>query len=210
MSIQLLRHAMAEEASLFWKETTMEFKDWRKEHNSDEKTSEQEEMRKKPSKYQGKRYADIIDEQIREAEARGAFDNLEGFGKPLRLEQNVFAGDRSMGYNLLKSNGYAPTEVELVKEIRSERERAEVKLARLLHRSKTLRTRRIPPFVSEKRAFNVAVDNAALEYEQTLREINRKILTLNLIAPSTMHQTALPVEELVQAFRLTCPLFQGV
>lgn len=189
---------------------TMEFIDWRKEREIDEITSKKEETRAKPSKYQGRRFADFIDEQIREAEARGAFDNLEGFGKPLRLVENVYAGDRAMGYNLLKSNGYAPAEVELVKEIRSERERAETKLARLLHRSKTLRTRRIPPFVSEKRAFNVAVENAAMEYEQTLREINRKILTLNLTAPSAMHQTALPVEELVQAFRTACPLFKGV
>lgn len=188
----------------------MEFIDWRKERNAAEKKSEKEEHRAKPGKYQGRRFADFIDEQIREAEARGAFDNLEGFGKPLRLEENVYAGDRSLGYNLLKSNGYAPAEVELVKEIRTERERAEAKLARLMHRSRTLRTRRIPPFASEKRAFNVALENAVSEYEHTLREINRKILTLNLTAPSLMHQTALPVEELVQNFRQSCPLFSDV
>lgn len=188
----------------------MDFIDWRKERDAADKPNQKEEARYRSGKYQGKRFADFIDEQIREAEARGAFDNLEGFGKPLKLEENIYAGERSMGYNLLKSNGYAPAEVELVKEIRSERERAEAKLARVLHRSRTLRTRRIPPFASEKRAFNTAVENAALDYERTLREINKKILTLNLTAPSAMHQVALPVEELVQHFRQACPLFTGV
>lgn len=188
----------------------MDFIDWRKERAVTDKTHKKEDVRAKTGKYQGKRFADFIDEQIREAEARGAFDNLAGFGKPLKLEENVYAGDRSMGYNLLKSNGYAPAEVELVKEIRSERERAEAKLARLVQRSKMLRMRRIPPFASEKRAFNTAVENATLEYERTLREINKKILTLNLTAPSAMHQVALPIEELVQTFRQACPLFAGV
>lgn len=190
----------------------MNFVDWRK--SADKTPIHEENIQpqppKRPAKYQGKRYMDFIDEQIREAEERGAFANLEGFGKPLRLEENVYAGDRAMGYNLLKSNGFAPAEVELVKEIRSERTRAEAKLAKLMHKSRTLRTRRIPPFASEKRAFNVAVENAAAEYEKTLRDLNRKILTLNLTAPAPMHQEMLQVEPLVAQFRQTCPLFKDV
>ncbi len=175
-----------------------------------EEENTQPQHPKKPGKYLGKRYTDYIDEQIREAEERGAFSNLEGFGKPLRLEENVYAGDRAMGYNLLKSNGFAPAEVELVKEIRSERTHAEAKLAKVLHRSRTLRTRRVSPFASEKRAFNAAVENAAVEYEKTLRDLNRKILTLNLTAPTLMHQEMLQVEPLVAQFRQACPLFQNV
>ena len=44
----------------------------------------------------------------------------------------------------------------------------------------------------------------------TLRELNRKILTLNLIVPSVMQQPMLEVERLVQQFREACPLFEGV
>lgn len=186
----------------------MDFIDWRKPANK--KRTGAEEERTATGKYQGRRYADFIDEQIREAQERGAFDNLEGFGKPLKLEENVYTGDRAMGYNLLKSNGYAPAEVELFKDIRSERERIEAKLAKLQYRGKTLRSRRIPPFLSEKRAFNSAVEKAASEYEQALQEINRKTLTLNLIAPIPMHQALLSVEQLVRDFRKSCPLFPGV
>ena len=113
-----------------------------------------------------------------------------------------------MAYRLLRDNHYAPAEVEIGKEIRHEQQRAEAKLAKLIHLSKTLRSRRVSPFPSEKRAFNVAVEKAAVEYEKTLRELNRKILDLNLIAPTPMHLRFFEVEKLVQDFRASCPLFE--
>ena len=181
----------------------MDFTDWRKK--SDKQPTDTETTR--PKKYFGKQFEDYISEKIREAEAHGDFDNLRGFGKPLNLDHNLYAGDKAIGYNLLKSNGYAPKEVELAKEIRSELERLETKLAKLCHQGRTLRSRRVPPFASEKRAFNNSVEKNALEYERALRELNGKILTLNLMAPTVMHQPALDVEKLMQNFREACPLF---
>jgi DnaJ family protein C protein 28 len=181
----------------------MDFKDWRKPST---KTSADTET-PKTNKYRGRQYRDYIEEQIREAQARGEFDNLPGFGKPLNLVSNPYLGDKAMGYNLLKSSGYAPKEIELAKEIRTEYERAEAKIAKIRHQGGTLRTRRVPPFASEKRAFNTSVEKAAAEYEKTLRELNRKILTLNLMAPTLMHQPMFEVEKLVQHFRESCPLF---
>src|SRR5947209_17361404 len=185
---------------------TMEYKDWRKPPDKRPEDSEQEPP--KVRKYYGKKFEDYISEQIREAEARGEFDNLQGAGKPLNLDSNVYAGDKAVGYNLLKSSGYAPKEIELAKEIRTEYERAEAKIAKVRHQGRSLRTRRVPPFASEKRAFNTSVEKAAAEYEKTLRELNRKILTLNLMAPTLMHQPMLEVEKLVQDFREACPMFE--
>jgi len=51
------------------------------------------------------------------------------------------------------------------------------------------------------------VEKAAAEYEKTLRDLNRKILTLNLMTPLVMHQSPFEVEKLVQKFRESCPLF---
>jgi len=181
----------------------MEFKDWRKSPDQSSNSSEAPAR----GKYYGKRYEDYISEQIREAEARGEFDNLQGAGKPLKLDSNFYAGDRAMGYGLLKSNGYAPREIELAKEIRVECERAEAKIARLRRQSRTLRSRRVPPFASEKRAFNTSVEKAAVEYERTLRKLNSKILTLNLMVPPIMHKALFEVDKLVQDFRDECPLF---
>ncbi len=181
----------------------MDFKDWR---TSSEKIAIDKDA--PPSnKYHGKRYQDYVDEQIRQAQERGEFDNLRGAGKPLKLDSNPYAGENAMGYGLLKSNGFAPAEIELANEIRRELERAEAKLTKLRHQSRTLRARRVPPFASEKQAFNLAVKKAAAEYESTLRELNRKILTLNLIAPAPLHQPLLEVDKLVQDFRTSCPLF---
>ena len=181
----------------------MDFTDWRK--TTDKQPTDTETTR--PKKYYGKQFEDYIAEKIHEAEARGEFDNLRGVGKPLNLDDNLYAGDKAMGYTLLKSNGYVPKEVELAKEIRSELERMETRLAKLRHQGRTLRSRRVPPFASEKRAFNNSVEKTALEYERALRELNSKILTLNVMAPTAMHQPTLDVEKLMQNFREASPLF---
>ena len=181
----------------------MEFKDWRK---SPDQTADKQEA-PKIDRYKGRRYFDYVEEQIQEAQARGEFDNLPGVGKPLNLDESLFIGDKAMAYSLLKSNGFAPPEIELAKEIRSEFEKAEAKLAKLRHQRKSLRTRRVPPFDSEKRAFNHAVEKATIEYDQLLRNLNRKILNLNLMVPSAMHMPMFEVEKLVQQFRKSCPHF---
>ena len=184
----------------------MDFKDWRQRPNQpDNNTTDQEYPR--VNKFAGRRYRDYIEEQISEAQARGEFDNLRGMGKPLNLDSDLYAGDKALGYSLLKSNGFVPKEIELAKEIRMEFERIEAKLAKLRHQGASLGARRVPPFASEKRVFNAAVKKAAAEYEGTLRELNRKILTLNLMTPAAMHQPMFEVEKLVQSFRESCPLF---
>jgi DnaJ family protein C protein 28 len=183
----------------------MDFIDWRKP--PEEKTNDAQAT-ENVSRRRGRRYQDYVEELIQEAQKRGEFSNLPGAGKPLQFEENTYAGDKALGYHLLKNNGYAPPEVELANEIRKERERVEAKLKRIMHQGQALRSRRVAPFASEKRTFNTIVKNAAGEYDTTLRELNRKILTLNLMAPATMHQPLLEVEALVQQFRQTCPLFE--
>ena len=185
----------------------MDFIDWRKSPEKIQLPSA-ESSRSNARRPRGKKFHDYVEEIIHEAQERGDFDNLAGTGKPLNLDDDPYAGDKSLAYRLLKNNDCLPTELELAREIRTERERTEVRLAKVIHQGQTLRARRIPPFPSEKRAFNTAVEKAAAEYEQTLRELNRKILTLNLTVPATMHQPFISVEPLVQNFRDSCPLFE--
>src|SRR6266487_6708337 len=182
----------------------MDFKDWRKapDNTSDEPATP------KIGRFRGKQYFDYIVEQLDGAQARGDFDNLPGTGKPLNLDDTPFTGDKALGYSLLKQNGYAPPEIELAKEIRTRFEKAQEKLEKLRQQRKSLCARRIPPFASEKRAFHDAVEKATAQYNQLLRELNRKILNLNLITPSPMHMTMFEVEKLVQEFRNSCPPFQ--
>ncbi len=184
----------------------MDFIDWRKSPETIHLEPAEEEVRKR--KPRGRKFHDYIEEIIHEAQERGDFDNLAGTGKPLNLSDESQAGDNALAYHLLKNNDYLPAELELAREIRIERERVEAKLVKVIHRGETLRSRRVPPFPSERRAFNAAVTKTAAEYECTLRELNRKTLTLNLIVPTTMHQPFIEVEPLVQSFRDACPLFE--
>lgn len=181
----------------------MDFKDWRQSAAQ----PEAEKARASGGRVRGGRYADYIEEQIRTAEERGEFRNLRGMGQPLKLDTNPYAGEKALGYSLLKSNGYAPAEIELAREIRQEQERLEEQRTALVRRGHELRQRRIAPFTSEKRAYNNAVNRTLAEYETKLRELNRKILTLNLSAPTAMHRPPLHIEQLMNQFRESCPLF---
>jgi hypothetical protein len=58
-----------------------------------------------------------VDQMIREAQERGDFENLPGMGKPLRLDENVFAGEMDSAYRVAKNAGAAPLWVELDREI---------------------------------------------------------------------------------------------
>jgi hypothetical protein len=66
----------------------------------------------------------IAERKIREAMEEGAFDHLEGAGKPLSLQEDPFE-DRSlrMAHRLLKNNGFAPAWIEEAKEIEAESRR---------------------------------------------------------------------------------------
>lgn len=61
---------------------------------------------------------DLVEEQIRKAREKGAFDNLAGSGKPLDLSENPFEPvEMRMAFRMLKNNNFAPHWIELGKEI---------------------------------------------------------------------------------------------
>jgi DnaJ family protein C protein 28 len=184
----------------------MDFVDWRKAPDKQKLFATIEEKQAKHT--YSRRFSGYVEEIIIRAQERGEFDNLPGMGKPLQLDDESAAGDNALAYHLLKSHGYAPLEIELAREIRTERERIEARIARVIHRGRSLRARRVPPFPGEKRAFNHLVEKTAREYAETLRSLNSRILTLNLTAPSQMHQPMLEVDQQVKKFREACPMFQ--
>ena len=62
----------------------------------------------------------IVDEKIREATARGEFDNLPGEGKPLDLDAYFAMPEHlRMGYAILKSADIIPEEMEFLRQIES-------------------------------------------------------------------------------------------
>jgi hypothetical protein len=66
----------------------------------------------------------LADEMIREAMARGEFDDLPGKGKPQNLDSYFAAPeDLRMAWSVLKNAGYLPEEVQRLKEIAVLKER---------------------------------------------------------------------------------------
>jgi DnaJ homolog subfamily C member 28 len=155
-----------------------------------------------------RRWRDLVEDQLSEARERGEFDALEGAGKPLRLDQNVFAGDKALAYSLLKQNKMLPPELERGREIDADLAQAETLLAGLRRRD-TMPGKRGPAHASERRAYNVLRDKTLQRYAAALRAINSKILSLNIIVPSPMHRRILDVERLLAAFETEFPRLEG-
>lgn len=60
----------------------------------------------------------IVEERIKAAREKGAFDHLEGAGKPLALFDDLHVPeDLRMAYKILKNADCLPPEIELKKEI---------------------------------------------------------------------------------------------
>ena len=63
-------------------------------------------------------FATIVEARIRDAIARGDFDDLAGKGRPLALEDlSAVPDDLRAGYLLLKNAGVLPEEMQLRKEM---------------------------------------------------------------------------------------------
>jgi hypothetical protein len=63
----------------------------------------------------------IADRKIKQAMEEGAFDHLDGEGRPLSLEDNPYEDPaQRMAHRLLRNNGFAPAWVEEGKELDAE------------------------------------------------------------------------------------------
>ncbi len=147
-----------------------------------------------------RRRADLIEELLEDARARGEFDNLKGAGQPLDLQRDVYAGDKALAYSLLKNNQMAPPEIERGKEIDAELARAEALLARLRRQRDALAPRLGPRYAAERRSYNLLRDNTEVRFAEALRAINSKILSLNIVAPSALHRRTIDVEARLRDF----------
>jgi hypothetical protein len=60
----------------------------------------------------------LAEQRIREAQERGEFDGLPGAGAPLALDDDALVPEElRAGYRLLRNAGFAPPEVEALREI---------------------------------------------------------------------------------------------
>ena len=122
-----------------------------------------------------------VERIIDEAQKKGFFDNLPGKGKPLRLGKNRQAGERGLAFELLQNNDYTLPWIAKRGETLAAIEAFRAELARCWreyqYRLETagddLQHRAARKLWHEER------DRLAAE----LRELNQKIMALNLTIP---------------------------
>ena len=163
-------------------------------------TTPSDENRPQERKQPAQRWRDVIEDQIRAAQERGDFDNLPGAGKPLRIDDNPYAGDRALAFHLLQQNDLLPQELDLGREVDADLARAEALLAELRRERQWLLNR--PAFSRERARATYARlrEEYAARYAEALRQLRSKILSLNIIAPSTLHRPVIDVEAKMRAF----------
>ncbi len=59
----------------------------------------------------------LVEQRIKEAQREGTFDNLEGHGKPLKLEDQNVPEELRLAHKILKNAGFLPPEVALRKKV---------------------------------------------------------------------------------------------
>ena len=59
----------------------------------------------------------IVEERIKKAQKEGAFDKLEGNGKPLNFDDAHVPEELRLAHKILKNAGFLPPEIEVKKQI---------------------------------------------------------------------------------------------
>ncbi len=144
--------------------------------------------------YRPRDWESWVDQQIREAQERGEFDNLPGMGKPLDLTPNPYAQEQELAFKVLKDAGYAPEWIELDKAIRHRLEGTRAVLRRQW-KWREARLRELADLTdrwaqAERERAMAGWQDAVTAFELALEEINREIRELNLKVPSPRFQRA--------------------
>jgi DnaJ-like protein len=125
------------------------------------------------------KFALIAERKIREAMEQGAFDRLEGEGRPIALSENPFEdASLRMGHRLLRNNGFAPAWIEESKDIDAQRQILESDAARIRARN-------------EAGADREWFDRKMQDIRDRTAALNRRIADFNLKAPTASVQKPL-------------------
>lgn len=127
------------------------------------------------------RWSEVMDELIEEAMRSGAFDNLPGHGKPLKLTKNPFAPGTELAYQLLKDNNYTLPWIAERQVVLDEIESLRAEIGRLWGRYQA----EYRPARSKLVRQSLSLDwDRHLEYwQERIVKINKQIANVNLKQP---------------------------
>jgi hypothetical protein len=132
----------------------------------------------------------LIERQIREAMAKGQFDNLPYQGEPLPNDDNPYAGEMGLAFHVLKGAGIAPPWIQSDKEVRELLARRDTIVARAA-------TGDAPTALARRR------DHAALQ--ELVVRINAAIARVNAEAPTDrQHRRPLAAADEIARYDEAC------
>jgi DnaJ homolog subfamily C member 28 len=129
-------------------------------------------------------WADLVTNRIEEAMRRGDFDQLPGRGKPLHVEHDPFVPEgQQMAFRLLKNNDLVPSWIAERNEILRAVELWREQFQRIVSEAHSAWV----AASSDKRRVQIRENWARwlARWEDEVREMNRRINTLNLQQPIT-------------------------
>lgn len=157
----------------------------------------------------------IAERRIQEAIDAGAFDNLEGMGKPLQFEDNPFVPrEMKAAFKVLENSGYAPDWMTVGQEIDADMERiraaADNHFAYLRKNlaeigSNPYAVKRLRSEVSRLKAQH---RRAATQHEIALSDLNRKITLYNHMTPiASLLRVPLSIEKEMEKYEDRVPAY---
>jgi DnaJ family protein C protein 28 len=127
-------------------------------------------------------WSNLIEDLIEEGRQQGAFDDLPGKGKPLKLDKKPFGRETELAHNLLKRNDLTPAWIahrsQLLEKTRELRE----EIQRIWQRHE--RAYRYAQAEGVRGALKISWDDACLALEGQIRDLNKQIQNFNLKRPS--------------------------
>ncbi|GCF08380.1 DnaJ family domain-containing protein [Dictyobacter arantiisoli] len=178
----------------------MRFVDWRKV-SQEEREAAQRLQREREAEILKRPFYGMADYHIQRAQEEGAFDNLTGTGKPFSDDILKSSGIHDLAKSILKSIGGEPVEISVRKEIERKRQQLEKRLLYFTHRLAYMQSLKPARYKSRIKSYIREVHAFEPEYQARLQEINSRILSLNIMAPTAMHMQPLSIAEYIQAYR---------
>lgn len=127
-------------------------------------------------------WSNLIEDLIEEGRQQGAFDDLPGKGKPLKLEKSLYGRDRELAHNLLKRNDLTPAWIAQRSHLRERAGQLREEIQRIWRRHE--QAYRYAQDDGIRGALKISWDDACLAWESQIRDINKQIQDFNLKRPS--------------------------
>jgi hypothetical protein len=157
----------------------------------------------------------IAERRIQEGIEAGAFNNLEGEGKPLHIEDNPFVPkDLRAAFKVLENSGYAPDWMTVAQEIDADlatiRRRADEHFTFLKNRLAQIGT---DPYAVKR--LRVEVDRlkaqhrrAAAQHSAAVVELNKKVALFNQMVPiASLLRVPLSLEIEMERYEARVPAY---